>query len=196
MLSVAHKFAADVLKPVDANEDGIPLIEPHAAGRHGPEPQLLHFATLREEAAHLAAVFTELHEDGYFWGDMAVIYRQQFVEEEISAAFERAGIPTITLTRRGRDAGAGVRSDSVNLVTFHSSKGLEYRVVGIPGVGYLPHERFDEADEVRLAYVAMTRTTDRLFMTYHRESAFAKRLIAASAKRAAANERRGWLKWF
>ena len=81
-------------------------------------------------------------------------------------------------------------------MTFHSSKGLEYRVVGIPGVGYLPHERFDEADEVRLPYVAMTRTTERLFMTYHCESAFAKRLIAASAKRVAAGQRRGWLKWF
>jgi len=80
-------------------------------------------------------------------------------------------------------------------VTFHSSKGLEYRVVGIPGVGFLPHERFDEADEVRLAYVAMTRTTERLFMTYHRESAFAKRLIAAGA-RPAASQKPGWRRWF
>ena len=81
-------------------------------------------------------------------------------------------------------------------MTFHSSKGLEYRVVGIPGIGFLPHERFDEADEVRLAYVAMTRTTEHLFMTYHRESAFAKRLIAATAKPAAVVHKRGWLKWF
>ena len=36
-------------------------------------------------------------------------------------------------------------------------------------------QRFAEADEVRLPYVAMTRTTERLFMTYHRESGFAKR---------------------
>jgi len=196
VLSVARKFAADVLKPQDADEDGVPLIEPHAAGRHGPEPQLLRCATLHEEAAYLAGVFAELHEDGYDWADMAVIYRQQFIEEELSAAFERAGIPTVMLTRRGRDTGAGIRPDRVNLVTFHSSKGLEYRVVGIPGIGHLPHERFDEADEMRLAYVAMTRTTERLFMTYHRESAFATRLIAASAKRAAAGQKRGWLKWF
>jgi superfamily I DNA/RNA helicase len=74
------------------------------------------------------------------------------------------------------------RPDAVHLVTFHSSKGLEYRVVGIPGVGYLPHEQFAEADEVRLAYVALTRTTERLVLTYHRESGFAKRLLAASAK--------------
>ena len=68
-------------------------------------------------------------------------------------------------------------------------------MVGIPGVGYLPHERFDERDEVRPAYVAMTRTTERLFLTYHRESGFAKRLLAASA-RPAANQKLRWLKWF
>ena len=180
VLSVAHTFAEDVLKPEDADEDGVPLIQPHAAGRHGPEPRLLKFASLRDEAAYLAQVFAELHEAGLAWADMAVIYRSQFVREETSAAFERAGLPTVTLTKRRRDAGA--RPDAVHLVTFHSSKGLEYRVVGIPGVGYLPHERFAEADEVRLAYVAMTRTTERLFLTYHRESGFAKRLLAASAR--------------
>jgi superfamily I DNA/RNA helicase len=55
----------------------------------------------------------------------------------------------------------------------------------------LPHERFDERDEVRLAYVAMTRTTERLFLTYHRESGFAKRLLAASATPAAGAEKPG-----
>ena len=142
------------------------------------------FAALRDEAAYLAGAFAELHEDGHAWADMAIIYRSQRIQEEISAAFERAGLPTVTLTRRRRDAGA--RPDAVHLVTFHSSKGLEYRVVGIPGVGYLPHERCDERDEVRLAYVAMTRTTERLFITYHRESNFAKRLLAASARPAGA----------
>jgi superfamily I DNA/RNA helicase len=131
VLRIAHKFAADVLQPESADEDGVPLLEPHAAGRHGPEPRLLKFAALRDEAAYLAQVFAELHEDGHAWADMAVIYRSQFIEVQISAAFERAGLPTVTLTRRRRDAGA--RPDAVHLVTFHSSKGLEYRVVGIPG---------------------------------------------------------------
>jgi hypothetical protein len=45
-------------------------------------------------------VFAELHEDGHAWADMAVIYRSQFIQKEISAAFERAGLPTVTLTRR------------------------------------------------------------------------------------------------
>jgi superfamily I DNA/RNA helicase len=185
VLSVAYKFAEDVLKPEDADEDGVPLIEPHAAGRHGPEPQLHGCANLRAEAAHLARVFADLHADGCRWADMAVVYRAPFVEQEIGAAFERAGIPTVTLTKRGRDNGASTRPDSVNLVTFHSSKGLEYRVVAIPGLGYMPNPRFSEADEVRLAYVAMTRTTEHLLLTYDRESPFVRRLIAAGAKLAA-----------
>jgi superfamily I DNA/RNA helicase len=185
ILGVAHKFAEDVLKPEDADEDGVPLIQPHAAGRHGPEPQLQRFANLRAEAAHLARTFAELHADGYSWADMAVLYRAPFVEQEVSAAFERAAIPTVTLTKRARDNGANARPDRVDLVTFHSSKGLEYRVVAMPGLGFMPDARFSEADEVRLAYVAMTRTTEHLFMTYDRESPFVRRLIAAGAKPAA-----------
>ena len=96
VLRIAHKFAEDVLKPESADEDGVPLIEPHAAGRHGPEPRLLKFAALRDEAAYLAGVFAELHEDGHAWTDMAVICRSQVIQEEISAAFERVGIPTVT----------------------------------------------------------------------------------------------------
>ena len=75
-----------------------------------------------------------------------------------------------------------IHSDKVSLVTFHSSKGLEYRVVAIPGVGFLPSPRESESDEVRLAYVAMTRATERLIVTCDRESVFVRRLVAAGAK--------------
>lgn len=183
VLSVAHKFAEDVLQPEDADEDGIPLIQPHAAGRHGPEPQLQEFADLREEAAYLARAFGDLHADGYRWDDMAVVYRSNFLAKEIATAFKRAGIPTVTLTTRRRAAESP--PGAVNLVTFHSSKGLEYRVVAIPGFGFMPNARCLEVDEVRLAYVAMTRSTEHLFMTYSRESPFVRRLIAAGARCAA-----------
>jgi nuclease-like protein/UvrD-like helicase family protein/AAA domain-containing protein len=191
VLNVAHKFAQDVLKPHDADDDGVPLVQPTAADRHGPEPQLHRLATLRDEAAYLARLFYELHEKGYAWAEMAVLYRSGFVEQEISAAFDRARIPTVTLTKRG--PGSPSRSDRVALVTFHSSKGLEYRVVGIVGLGFLPGDQQLESAEVRLAYVAMTRSTERLVMTYHRESPFVKRLVAA---RSAANQKSRWLKWF
>jgi superfamily I DNA/RNA helicase len=49
----------------------------------------------------------------------------------------------------------------------------------------MPNARFPEADEVRLAYVAMTRTTEHLLLTYDRESPFVRRRIVAGAKPAA-----------
>jgi superfamily I DNA/RNA helicase len=72
-------------------------------------------------------------------------------------------------------------TDSVKLVTFHSSKGFEYPVVAIPGFGFLPDARELEQHELRLAYVAMTRATDRLIMTCHRITPFVKRLRKAGA---------------
>jgi len=59
------------------------------------------------------------------------------------------------------------------MMTFHSSKGLEFPVVFMVGVeeGYLPHENSqdslkDLAEERRLAYVGITRTKEHLYMTY------------------------------
>jgi hypothetical protein len=181
VLKVAHKFAADVLKPEDADEDGVPIIQPQAADRHGPEPQLVRRATLRDEAAYLVRLFSALKAQNHAWGDMAVVYHAGFIAEEIKAAFERAGIPTVNLTARAPEKGA-TRPDKVSLVTFHSSKGLEYPVVAIPGLGFLPNPNEPEPDQVRRTYVAMTRPTERLIVTCHRESAFVKRLLAAGVQ--------------
>jgi superfamily I DNA/RNA helicase len=48
----------------------------------------------------------------------------------------------------------------VKLLTMHSSKGLEFPVVFIAGVGFMPMQSQAIADEARLLYVAMTRATE------------------------------------
>lgn len=67
-------------------------------------------------------------------------------------------------------------ADAVSLMTVHASKGLEFPVVFIVGLeeGVFPHSRsaVEEGqleEERRLAYVAMTRAKDRLFLTCSRE---------------------------
>jgi DNA helicase-2/ATP-dependent DNA helicase PcrA len=49
--------------------------------------------------------------------------------------------------------------DHLNLTTYHSSKGLEYDVVIMPGLeqGRMPHPRNSLKEERRKFYVAMTR---------------------------------------
>jgi DNA helicase-2/ATP-dependent DNA helicase PcrA len=63
----------------------------------------------------------------------------------------------------------------VTLLTMHSAKGLEFRVVFIVGAeeGLIPHRQSKNIDEERrLMYVAMTRAMDLLNISYctHRQS--------------------------
>lgn len=66
--------------------------------------------------------------------------------------------------------------DCVVLMTMHSSKGLEFPVVFLPGMedGIFPSARtmFDKAEleeERRLAYVGITRAKKRLYLSYAKE---------------------------
>ena len=44
------------------------------------------------------------------------------------------------------------------------SKGLEFPVVALPGVGHMPATGEDEQEAARVFYVAATRATQRLVM--------------------------------
>ena len=66
----------------------------------------------------------------------------------------------------------GARSGQVTLMTVHTAKGLEFPVVFVTGMedGTFPHQRsLGEASELeeerRLAYVAITRARERLYLT-------------------------------
>ena len=58
---------------------------------------------------------------------------------------------------------------------MHASKGLEFPIVALPGVGYMPEEGEAELDEARLFYVAATRATQSLFITLSGDGDFSKR---------------------
>lgn len=79
----------------------------------------------------------------------------------------------LALSSRDDDEGVQDRG-SVNVMTIHSAKGLEFPVVFLPALeeGILPHERSlsenPEAleEERRLFYVALTRAQQRLFLSF------------------------------
>lgn len=105
--------------------------------------------------------------------------------EEMVQALREAGIPCEwpQETKKGRHFDPG--HASVKVLTMHSSKGLEFPVVAIPGIGYMPHAKEPPEDEARLLYVAMTRAMDRLLLTCHQPSPFAARLQSAFLRLAA-----------
>jgi len=70
-------------------------------------------------------------------------------------------------------------NDKVTLMTIHASKGLEFSYVFIAGMeeGIFPHSRSfldpgEMEEERRLAYVALTRAKNKLFLTYTESRTF------------------------
>lgn len=175
VLQVAHAFAREVMNPEEADEDSVPMLSPESAQRHGPPPLLLELPNFKAEVDTIAKRFRTLHDDGYAWGDMAVVYRTHFMGQAVDEAFRKAGIPATWLNRDGSSRKRSA-AGTVSIVTMHSSKGLEFPVVAIPGLGYLPRDGDDLKEEVRLMYVGMTRAMDQLLMTCHAASPFVEKL--------------------
>ena len=73
-------------------------------------------------------------------------------------------------------------ADSIKVMTMHVSKGLEFPVVALVGVGNMPAQGEDERDEARLFYVGATRATHRLIVGVGGAGGFGARLEAMSRR--------------
>ncbi len=60
------------------------------------------------------------------------------------------------------------------------SKGLEFPVVALPGVGYMPAKGEDEQEAARVFYVAATRATQRLVIGVGGNGGFGRGLACAT----------------
>jgi hypothetical protein len=175
ILSVARVFANELLDSRDDDGDGVPLIAPESAGRRGALPELVRTDTARAQLDVLIARLRDEHAHGRPYSDMAVLFRNQWEGEKLHEALQRIDIPSRLADSTGKQT-LFVVEDSVKLVTMHSSKGLEFPFVIIPGLGSLPKPGQSEADEARLLYVAMTRATEHLLLIHHDDSVFSKRI--------------------
>lgn len=158
VLDLASGIAQDLLKPSASDEDGVPLVAPISAGRHGPKPLVIKLPSIQEEAGYIAQYLKDAHKTGTPWSDMAVIYRDYGrVGKPVLATLRKAGVPVTYQD----DITFSEREDTVKFLTMHSCKGLEFPLVAIPGVGQ--REGMQE-EEARLLYVAMTRATRELLV--------------------------------
>jgi DNA helicase II / ATP-dependent DNA helicase PcrA len=116
----------------------------------------------------------------------ATLFAEEFDRGELPAGESPADVPpagtheqqvlAAFLSHASLEAGeheAGVGEDALQLMTMHSSKGLEFSAVFVGGLeeGLFPHENSMLEDggleeERRLMYVAITRARKRLYLTY------------------------------
>ncbi len=176
ILSVAASFAKELLSSADADEDGVPIVHPMSAGRHGASPIFVNLPSLGEESIWIVNQLKDANRMGTPWNDMAILYRSYYpIGQTLERTLKAAGIPVSTK----KDAKTTEERDTVKLITMHSSKGLEFPIIVIPGIGLMQEGQTTTEEEVRLLYVAMTRATSRLIMSSHQESLITQKLQQA-----------------
>jgi len=173
ILQTASLIAADLLTADDKDDDGIPLVKPISCGRDGPAPLIIRLPNLRDEAAKVATLLSAAHQEGHAWGDMAVICRRYDEMDACAQALSRWKLPHEV--RQGTGS-FHPNEDTIKVLTMHASKGLEFPVVALVGVGRMPAAGEDEREEARLFYVGATRATQRLVITASQAGAFGLRL--------------------
>ena len=173
ILQTANLIAADLLTDDDTDDDGIPLVKPISFGREGPAAVLIRLPTLREEAHAIADHLNSAHKEGHAWGDMAVLCPDYLTRDLCAQVLHQRQIP---LQMRRSPGDFDPASDTIKVMTMKVSKGLEFPVVALPGVGHMPAAGEDETEAARVFYVAATRATQRLVIGVGGDSTFGKRL--------------------
>ena len=173
ILQTASLVAADLLTAEDKDDDGVPLLKPVSCGRDGEAPIIIRLPTLREEAQQVAELLSAAHREGHAWADMAILCRHWNEMDQCAEVLARRGLPHQVRKQTGQfDPG----QDRIKVMTLHASKGLEFPLVALVGVGHMPAKGEDEREEARLFYVGATRATQRLVIGVSGSGKFAARL--------------------
>jgi len=173
ILQIASLVAADLLTADDKDEDGIPMLKPVSCGRDGQAPIIIKLPNLRDEAFAIADHLGQAHKEGFAWGDMAVLCADWATMDLCASALAQRKLPHRVRKRSG-DYHPG--ADAIQVMTMKVSKGLEFPVVALPGVGHMPAPGEEEKEAARVFYVAATRATQRLVMGVGGGGGFGARL--------------------
>jgi hypothetical protein len=149
ILGVARAFADELLTPSETEEDQAPTVQPMSAGRHGPSPLLIKLPSLQAEAEFIANKLIEANRTGMPWNEMGVLYRRIGIGQQIADALSRKKIPF--QWQQDKRQSYLPSHDSIKLITMHSSKGLEFSLVGIPAVGAAHGDQSDLVGKMQRA---------------------------------------------
>jgi Nuclease-related domain/AAA domain/UvrD-like helicase C-terminal domain len=181
VMGLAVRCAQQLLQDTHAqpgDDDGMPLVQPTSAGRHGPLPALVLAANADEEAGLLLQRVQQAQAEGLAWQDMALLCPTRAQLASIAAQLRRAKLPLQNMADEDFRR-FNWRHNSIKLLTLHSAKGLEWPWVAVAGLHTLPLQGQDEADALRLLYVAMTRSTRELVLSAQAKTPLVQRVAQA-----------------
>jgi len=178
ILEFAYRVVKDYLQ--DGNQADIPLIHPEAAGVSGPEPVVKSLDDLNAEVQYALRCIQKWHEQGMPWREIAVLYPGGSAGKSMAEALAKHAIPHAWLASSKYKKSYSADDDKVAVMSIHSSKGLEFRIVII-----LDASRGDDGgqsksinmeDSMRLLYVGMTRARECLLLAHHTKNVISQSL--------------------
>ncbi len=154
----------------DNIKNNVDFVKPSLIDRQGHPPIYKHFKDSIKQLEYLVDEINTLRND-YKLSDICIVAREKRLIDNASAYFEDKDIPNQILSRQEPD----FDSDKVKLVTMHSIKGLEFKVIFLIDLneGVIPNNTFVDLDEEnvydsdarKLLYVGMTRANELLYMS-------------------------------
>lgn len=160
---------------------GEEYVRPTLMERHGEYPVYRHFQTSEEQNLFIIRLIKALLKQGYQLNEIAVVAKFNKNLQLIQDALKDKGVES-TLFKTDQEE--SFASPKVKLITMHSIKGLEFKVVILadlnsdvipfPSKGISEEDAKDEEIlERKLLYVGMTRAQEKLFMcSYGKASKF------------------------
>ena len=124
----------------------------------------------------MAELLATVHREGHAWADMAILCRHHSEMDMCAEFLRKRKLPH--QLRRNSSSVFDPAHDSIKVMTLHVSKGLEFPVVALVGVGQMPAPGEDEREAARLIYVGATRASHRLIMGVGGDGRFGQRLGA------------------
>lgn len=151
-------------------KNNVDFVKPSLIDRQGHPPIYKFFKSNEKQLEFLVNEINILRND-YRYADICIVAREKRLIENALNYIENKNIPCEILNQHEPN----FESDKVKLVTIHSIKGLEFKVIFLIDLneGVIPNNTFSDmdeeetydSDERKLLYVGMTRANELLYMS-------------------------------
>ncbi|HHY1961079.1 TPA: 3'-5' exonuclease [Escherichia coli] len=174
ILHFAYAFSREYFEKHQNRE--IPFVQPQAGGEEGTEPEILRCASESDEAVQVVGWLEKRYTLCGHWSDMAVLCPAEFSVKHLKEVMTQRGIPYATCFDSEGKKKYSRRKDVVHLLTYQSSKGLEFPYVAVINASFVHSGAADESEVIPALYVAFTRATRELLVTCYRENSISRHL--------------------
>lgn len=177
ILDFAYQFAKEFISEETSDDDHIPVISPESAGTSGPAPVFRQFEEQDEELDYLIRCVQKWLVDGQSADEIAILVPTNKQAEIVSQQLSLAGIANLCMVSKENKLAYNPAQKLVSVLSFHSSKGLEFDTVILAGINKIQFVAKEISDQVRLMYVGMTRAKSQLLITSSEITSFTERMV-------------------